>query len=166
VQYYKHTQLFINTVQNRNLTCRWWVTCREGISNESRITSTHGAVALDGATSMDSAYSGTRVFTFVSDASKIDGTVGIDGTFWLALNIGIALEPWETSARGCSLSVSTFSIDTTGRWTARVNNFRSGRCCCAKKKIRFADDVCEFSHDYCWVTIALCLELFPVTNHL
>ena len=122
-------------MQNQNLTCRWWVTCREGISNESRVTSTHGAVALDGAPSMDSAYSGTRVFTFVSDASKIYGTVGIDGTFWFALDIGIALEPWETRARGCSLSVSTFGVDATGRWTARVNNFRSGRCCCAKKKL-------------------------------
>ena len=100
-------------VQNSNLTCRWWITCREGIANESRVTSTDGAVALDRTTGMDSTHTGTRVFTLISDTSQVYGTIGIDGTFWLALDVRISLQARETSARCCPLSVPAFGIDAT-----------------------------------------------------
>jgi hypothetical protein len=67
----------------------------------------------------------TGVSALLVNAGQVGGTLLVDCTLRLALNIGIALEARKTLARGSSVSVITNCIVSTGRRVAGVDDFRS-----------------------------------------
>lgn len=107
------------------LTCRWRIACCEWVTNQSWIASALRTVVLDPARCSHSTHPGTWVHTLVPDTGQVLGTVGVDGTFWFAFNIGVALEARVTCARGSLVSIGAFSIDTTWRWSTWVNDLWS-----------------------------------------
>ena len=108
-----------------DLTCGWRITCSEGVSNEAGVTCALGPVTLDPAGGSDPTHPGARVHTLVADTGKSLGTVGVDGTLGLALDVGIALEARVAGARGRLVSVRALGIDATRTGSAGINDLRS-----------------------------------------
>ena len=82
-------------------------------------------MTLDPAGGSDSTHPGARVHTLVADTRQSLGTVGVDGTLGLALDVRVALEAGVAGARGRLVSVRALGIDATRTGPAGVNNFRS-----------------------------------------
>jgi hypothetical protein len=74
---------------------------------------------------MDSTDPRTGIPALLVHAGQVGGTILVDCTLRLALNIGVALEARKTLARGSSVSVITNCIVSTGRRVAGVDDFRS-----------------------------------------
>ncbi len=73
-------------------TCWWRITCSEGIANQSRIASALRPMILHAAGGPGAANAGTRVAALVVHTGQLLWTVGVDGTLWLAFNVGVALQ--------------------------------------------------------------------------
>lgn len=65
----------------------------------------------------------TGVFALLVDASQGSGTVGINCTFWLTLNIGVSLESWWTCANTSAARRSGQSIGPTRIWVTGIKYF-------------------------------------------
>lgn len=106
------TRVGVAGISWRRLSCGRWITCRERVSDISRVTGAVRAVTLHPAGGSGPAHPGTGVRALVSNTCQAAGTVGVDGTLWLALNVRVALEPGETSTGGSAISIGALSIDT------------------------------------------------------
>ena len=55
------------------------------------------------------------------------GTLWVGGTLWLALNVGISLETWQTGTGCCLVPLSADSIEAAGTWSAGIYDLWLGR---------------------------------------
>ena len=108
-----------------DLTCGWRITCSEGVSNEAGVTCALGPVTLDPAGGSDPTHPGARVHTLVADTGQSLGTVGVDGTLGLALDVRVALEAGVAGARGRLVPVRALGVDATRTGPTGINDLRS-----------------------------------------
>ena len=69
----------------------------------------------------------TGIFTFVPQTGQVPGTLLVDGTLWLALSVGIALQAWQAGTGSCLVPLTADSIEATGTRAAGINYLRLGR---------------------------------------
>ena len=78
---------------------------------------------LHAARRMHAAHPRTRVNTVLIDAREVAGTLSIDDTLWLALNVGVASVVPDAGAGGrLAAGLGADCIDTAGRGVARLFN--------------------------------------------
>ena len=105
-----------------NLTCGNPGTANESISGVTRVTPTVGNVVVDMASGVIATNPRARVNTMLVDTSQVAGTLGIDHTLGLTLNIGVTPVISDTSATGSVTKLSAHCIDATRRWVTRLYN--------------------------------------------
>ena len=66
-----------------------------------------------------------RVPALVVDAGQSRGTLWVDGALMPTLHIRISLQSRIAHTGGSPISFSALCIDSTGTWSARINNFWS-----------------------------------------
>ena len=83
----------------------------------------------DGALRVCAAHSGTRILALLLDTRQGGGTLGVDGALGFAFDVRVAEQAGQTSTAGSSRALPTLSVDTAGRWPARINDFWSWGSC-------------------------------------
>ena len=81
---------------------------------------------------MHAAHPRTRVNTVLIDAREVAGTLSIDDTLWLALNVGVASVVPDAGAGGGLAPVRALGIDAARTRVAGLNLLR--RWCCGWKE--------------------------------
>lgn len=66
----------------------------------------------------------TRVFTLISDASFVRGTVRVKDTLRPATFVRVAYVVGKTGARTCAVLLPTNGVRSTGRWYTWVGDIR------------------------------------------
>ena len=62
-----------------------------------------------------------RIRTLVGNTGQRDRTIWVDGAFWLALDIRVALQSRQTRARRRTGSLAALGVDAARRGSAGVN---------------------------------------------
>ena len=69
---------------------------------------------------------GAGISTFVPDTGQVAGTLLVDGALWLALSVGISLQSGQAGTGGGLVPLRADSIETTGTWSAGINDLWLG----------------------------------------
>jgi hypothetical protein len=67
----------------------------------------------DRAGGVNAAHTRTGVNTLVAHAGQCYRAVGVDGAFWLAFHIGIALQAGQAGAGSRAIAIPTLGVDAT-----------------------------------------------------
>ena len=70
---------------------------------------------------------GTGISTLVPHTGQVAGTLLVDGTLGLALSVGISLQSGQAGTGRGLVPLSADSIETTGAWSAGINDLWLGR---------------------------------------
>ncbi len=120
------------------LTCCDPLARNEGISGIAWITSAVGHVIGDQASGKGTTHPRTWVYTVLAHAGQVAGTFCVAHTFWLALNIGVALIVANTLAGRGTIALNAFCVDAARRWVARLDNFHWSGCGYGEKFVTFS----------------------------
>ena len=114
-----------------NFSRRWrcwpFVAGGKRIANVAGIAGTLCQMIADRALGIGAANAGTRIPTLLLDTRQGWGALRVDGTLGFAFNVWVTEQARQTGTAGSSRALPTFGVDTAGRGSARVNDFRSWR---------------------------------------